>query len=166
MTVIADVETEADMAHELNAILGKVETLQPRAREHGIPAVPLRHGFALIPLTPEIQQALVGRRRSEQPTKSVGQDELHEVFKRWSTEGPIVHATNDVFSGLPGVQAAWVWQDGRLVFGQEGNAYSGPISMALLRLGVTGGRFGWDEFDQVGLGRYRETEQWLAADKA
>jgi hypothetical protein len=91
-------------------------------------------------------------------------DELDEVFKRWSADGPIIHATNDVVSGLPGVQVARIWQDGRITFGQEGSAHSGPISMALLRLGVVGGRLGWDEFDVVGLGRHRATDRWLNAE--
>ena len=120
----------------------------------------------MIPLTSQIQRALVGRGGTEEPTSRVGHDELNEVFTRWSAEGPIIHATNDVFCGLPGVQVARIWQDGRLVFSQEGNAYSGPISMALLRLGVTGGRLGWDEFDVVGLGQYRKTQRWLNAEMA
>jgi hypothetical protein len=60
-----------------------------------------------------------------------------------------------------GPQTARIWKDRVLVFAQEGSAYSGPISMALLRLGVTGGRLGWDEFEIVGLRRSRTTERWL-----
>lgn len=43
---------------------------------------------------------------------------------------------------------------------EEGLPGSGPISVALQRLGVTGGRLGWDEFDAVGLGRHRTTDRW------
>jgi hypothetical protein len=152
--------TETDMAHELNAILGKAETLEPAAREHEIPVIALRQGFGLIPLTSQIVQVLVGKQGLDVGRSSAGQIELDEVFKRWSARGPVIHATNEVYGGV-GPQTARIWQDGALVFAQEGSPYSGPISMALQRLGVTGGRLGWDEFDIVGLGRHRATSRWL-----
>jgi hypothetical protein len=65
--------------------------------------------------------------------------------------------------GGVGEQTARIWQNGVTVFAQQGSAGSGPISMALLRLGVTGGRLGWDEFDVVGLGRHRTTDRWFDA---
>jgi hypothetical protein len=153
------------VAHELNAILGTVETLAPQAREHEVPVVALKQGFGLIPLTSEVLQALVGKVGLEIPRGSVGQDELDEVLRRWSVRGPVIHATNELHGGV-GPQTARIWQDGVLVFSQEGSAYSGPISMALLRLGVTGGRLGWDEFDVMGLGRFRTTERWLDTEPA
>ena len=153
------------MAHELNAILGKLETLEPQAREQEIPVVVLNQGFGLVPLTSEILQALVGKRGREASSSGVSQDELDEVLRRWSARGPVIHATNELYGGV-GPQTARIWQDGALIFAQDGSAYSGPISMALLRLGVTGGRLGWDEFDVVGLGRYRATDRWLNAEPA
>ncbi|WP_433560827.1 hypothetical protein ACQP1O_24555 [Nocardia sp. CA-151230] len=85
--------------------------------------------------------------------------DLYPLFNSWSTRGPIVYVTNDVHAGV-GSQTALMWVDGRVEFAQEGQPYSGPISMALLRLGTSGGRLGHDEFDVVGLGRTRTTDRW------
>ncbi|WP_433709396.1 hypothetical protein ACQP2U_23110 [Nocardia sp. CA-084685] len=150
--------TGSHMSHELKAVLGRLALLETLAGDHDIPVVALDQGFGLIPLTSKIMHTLVG-----DPTGRLRLRELDEVFKLWSAHGPIVHATNDVHAGGPGAQAARIWRDGALVFAQEGYAHSGPISMALLRLGVTGGSLGWDEFDVVGLNRHRKTSQWLDA---
>jgi hypothetical protein len=155
--------TETDVAHELNAILGRVETLEPLAREHEVPVIALKQGFGLIPLTSEIVQVLIGKRGLDVPKSNVCQDELDEVLRRWSARGPVIHATNDIYAGV-GPQTARIWQNGARVFAQEGSPGSGPISMALQRLGVTGGRLGWDEFDVVGLGRHRATSRWLGTE--
>lgn len=150
------------MAHELNAVLGKREVLERLASEHGVPVVALSHGFALIPLTSEVIVLFVGDGGTDAPESSLAlQRRLDEVFQDWSAHGPVVHATNDTHGGSPGEQAARIWQSGTVVFAQRGHAYSGPISMALQRLGVTGGRIGHDEFDSVGLGRHRKTAAWL-----
>ncbi|GAA4483554.1 hypothetical protein GCM10023191_005270 [Actinoallomurus oryzae] len=69
------------------------------------------------------------------------QRRLDGMFKDRSARGPIVHATSDMHAGV-GDQTARIWQDGALVFAQEGRPGSGPISMALQRLGVTGARIG------------------------
>lgn len=145
------------MAYELSAVLGKWELVQPLAEEHGVPAVELRQSFGLIPLTPQVVAALVG---PDAPTGAAARMALlPDVFTEWSRRGPVIYATAEMHAGY-GSQTASIWRDGRLVFSQEGLPCSGPISMALLRLGVTGGRLGWDEFDVLGLGRHRRTDRW------
>lgn len=59
------------------------------------------------------------------------------------------------------------WNDGQVVLGplqlalKEPNPASGsPISQALRRLGVVKGDH-VDEFDAIGLGRHRDTDDWL-----
>ena len=162
----ADRTLWGSMAHELNAVLGKRELLERLASEHGVPVVALGQGFALIPLTSDVIALLVG---DSGPAAPVGrysrQRRLDEVLQDWSAHGPLVHATNDTHGGSPGEQTARIWRGGTMVFAQRGHAYGGPISMALQRLGVTGGRIGHDEFDVVGLGRHRTTRGWFAADR-
>jgi hypothetical protein len=144
---------EDDLAYELNAVLGQRELLETLAGPHGVPVVALGQGFGLIPLTSRVIDVLVG---------DSGPRGFDDLLKSWSAHGPIVHATAELHSGM-GEQTARIWRGGAMVFAQQGHAYSGPISMALLRLGVTGGRIGWDEFDVVGLGRYRRTDRWFDA---
>ncbi|MFV2176263.1 hypothetical protein ACFHW2_34645 [Actinomadura sp. LOL_016] len=152
------------MTHELNAVLGKHELLERLASEHGVPVVALGQGFALIPLTPEVIALLVGDSGPDASGGGLSRGRrLDEVFQDWSAHGPVVHATNDTHGGSPGEQTARIWQGGKMVFAQRGHAHGGPISMALQRLGVTGGRIGYDEFDVVGLGRHRKTAGWLDA---
>ncbi|MGI8333634.1 hypothetical protein ACRYCC_27105 [Actinomadura scrupuli] len=66
---------------------------------------------------------------------------------------------------------AQVWDNGAVVLGplhlgenQPFPITGTPISQALRRLGVTKGNH-HDEFDAVGLGRYRRTEAWLKPTK-
>ena len=149
------------MAYELNAVLGRLELLETLATENSLRVVALRQGFALIPLTRENIEILIRGNGSDMPTDwQERQRRLDEVFKDWSARGPIVHASSEMHAGV-GDQAARIWRDGALVFTQKGWPYGGPISMALQRLGVTGGYIGWDEFDVVGLGQHRRTEKWL-----
>ena len=66
----------------------------------------------------------------------------------------VAHVSADYFGGV-GSQSATVWTDGEIV------AESVDVNTALRLLGVrkTGGE---DEWDSVGLGRYRRTETWAA----
>ncbi|MEV6305855.1 hypothetical protein AB0M02_41015 [Actinoplanes sp. NPDC051861] len=77
----------------------------------------------------------------------------------WSSAGPVGYVEAEYFGGV-GSQRAVLWDAGELVLGPlfEGS----PISQLLRRLGVepVGDS---DEFDAVGLGRHRETEDWLPA---
>lgn len=61
-----------------------------------------------------------------------------------------------------------MWDGGRSVLGpllmaddDEPSPGGSPISLALRHLGVVAGRS--DEFDAIGLGRQRKTEDWLSA---
>ena len=154
------------MAYELRAVLGKRELLETLASQRGVPVAALGQGFGLIPLTSQVVDALVGGSGPDAPADhGARQHRLDDVLKDWSAHGPIVHATSGLHAGI-GEQTARIWRDRVMVFAQQGNAGSGPISMALLRLGVTGGRIGWDEFDVVGLGRHRTTDKWFEAARA
>jgi hypothetical protein len=155
---------EDNMAYELSAVLGERELLETLAGDHGVPVVALGQGFGLIPLTSEVVDVLVGDSGLDAPVDHrTRQRRLDDLLKGWSARGPIVHATGETHGGGPGEQTARIWRNGVMVFAQKGNSYSGPISMALQRLGVAGGRIGWDEFDVVGLGRHRKTVQWFDA---
>lgn len=79
---------------------------------------------------------------------------------RWPLEA-------EYFGGI-GTQGAQVWDGGTVVLGPlhlaEGEPFppgGSPISRALRRLGtVKHGHL--DEFDAVGLGRHRVTDEWLS----
>ncbi|MFH8796006.1 hypothetical protein [Streptomyces sp. NPDC017941] len=106
---------------------------------------------------------------------SIGAPELDEKapagFDRLLTvcpkAGPVAYVEAEYFGGA-GTQTAQVWDDGKTVLGPlcmaegEPPPTSGtPISQALRRLGAVKGDH-VDEFSAVGLGRHRDTVDWLA----
>lgn len=83
-----------------------------------------------------------------------------------SATGPVGYVEADFLGGV-GTQSAQAWAGGNVVLGslpmavgQPAPAAGTPISQALRRLGVVAGTH-VDEFDAVGLGRHRRTEDWL-----
>ncbi|MFI7122933.1 hypothetical protein [Amycolatopsis sp. NPDC049868] len=85
-----------------------------------------------------------------------------------SEHGAVAYVEAEYFGGA-GTQSAQVWERGETVLGplhvgedDPRPADGSPISQALRRLGVLKGDY-FDEFDAVGLGRYRNTDDWLPA---
>lgn len=88
---------------------------------------------------------------------------LSERFLRqlqaFSESGPIMYFETDYFGG-PGTQGALVCEGGKVVLGPIFSNRFGPINEALAYMGVkkAGDR---DEFDTIGLGKYRDNENWI-----
>jgi hypothetical protein len=83
-----------------------------------------------------------------------------------SAKGPVAYVEAEFFGGV-GTQSAQVWDRGKVVLGPLHTAEDtpdpvagSPISQALRQLGVARGDH-FDEFDAVGLGRHRRTNDWL-----
>lgn len=84
-------------------------------------------------------------------------DELNSLCARLSETGELAYVEAEYFGGT-GEQSSAVWKGGECVglFAFEPSA----INLALQLIGVN--RDGMvDEFDALGLGRYRDTERWL-----
>ncbi|KOX22220.1 hypothetical protein [Nocardiopsis sp. NRRL B-16309] len=151
----------------LEAVLAVRPTLDalvggdPHAR-----VVPLDARLSLLPMTGELfdSVAVAGAPRAE------GFWKLPPGFDRalaaCSAAGPLAYVEAEYFGGA-GEQNAQVWNGGRVVLGplhlpedRPSVADGSPISLALRHLGIDRGDH-LDEFDAVGLGRYRRTEDWL-----
>ncbi|MFI5563421.1 hypothetical protein ACIA2T_29415 [Amycolatopsis japonica] len=85
-----------------------------------------------------------------------------------SEQGAVAYVEAEYFGGA-GTQFAQVWEGGEIVLGplyvdedEPDPADGSPISQALRRLGTLRGDH-FDEFDAVGLGRHRDTDDWLSA---
>ncbi|MCX5128417.1 hypothetical protein [Streptomyces sp. NBC_00347] len=81
--------------------------------------------------------------------------------------GPLAYVEAEYFGGA-GTQTAQVWGGGKTLLGPlslaegEPSPTTGtPISQALRRLGAAKGSC-VDEFEAVGLGRHRDTDDWLS----
>jgi hypothetical protein len=156
--------------YELQAVIADGEVLRAASKEvAGARAVPLPQGLALMPMTGEVVDALTGGGDG----RALGFWRLptgfDQVLARWSTAGPIAYVEAEYFGGAGEAQAA-VWADGVLVLEAQDEptaVLSGgdisAVSQALQRLGVRKGRRDLDEFEAVGLGRHRSTEDWLSS---
>ena len=68
----------------------------------------------------------------------------------------------EYFGGL-GLQGAAVFQVGDIAYGPKAAKF-GPINEALALLGVRTPASELDEFQTVGIGRYRSTADWLGVE--
>ncbi|WP_340687362.1 hypothetical protein LCL61_14860 [Amycolatopsis coloradensis] len=112
--------------------------------------VSLGHQLSLMPLSEALLEA----------------GEFWTALAECSEHGAVAYVEAEYFGGA-GTQSAQVWDGGERVLGPlhlaEGEAApagGSPISQALRRLGVVKGDH-FDEFDAVGLGRHRDTRDWL-----
>ena len=151
-----------NMGHTVQAFIAKAEVLRDAAR--GVEAahvIPVGQGFALLLNTDEFY---------DEVGKGVGGVEsLYQEFYRLSsrlaglgaecsTRGPVAYIETEYWAG-EGEQAALLWERGEIVYGPV-KAALGPINDVLRRMGVERGDH-HDEFDAVGLGLYRDNEDWI-----
>ncbi|MFE9694999.1 hypothetical protein [Micromonospora sp. NPDC005806] len=155
------------MGYTLEAIIGSAAALHTAVTQlsAAVP-VPLAQDLALVPMTDELFDAVTDGTTE----KVLGFWKLPGGFDReltfWSSAGPVGYVEADFFGGV-GSQRAALWVAGELVLGPlsvgEGEPFApegSPISQLLARLGAE--RDGYrDEFEAVGLGRHRETADWL-----
>lgn len=154
--------------HWIQVVIGPLETLTAARRE--LPAAvvcPLRQGFALIPITDEVEAALRVRGDQAQAVRphsgemAVG---VARLAAELSEAGPIVYAATYIHGGTGG-QDAIAWLGGQVVInlGDDEDAMSpwpdSPISRVLRHVGVVVAE-GEDEFDALGLGSHRSNEAW------
>ncbi len=154
------------MAHAVNAIIVGIALEETILAEiPGARAIALKKGLYLVPITDELFDALASRYpdMKEISSESFGKfsGPLERVLESASLQGPVAYIETEYFGGS-GTQSAAVWRDGRLLMPPTKSENVGPINRALRHLGV---RFVWsrDAFQIVGLDRYRDNEDWIAA---
>jgi hypothetical protein len=162
------------MAYELSALIAPAGVLGPTVS--GIPGavlVPPAAGLELLPLTDDVLEELDTRAQGRSISfAEPGLQNLRgpAMAAAASADGPVAYVSAAYFGGQ-GVQMAAVWSAGRPALGPvhcprcgpdgkiEHPSAVGAINQALRLLGVKSAP-GRDEFDTVGLGRKRQTEQW------
>ncbi len=125
--------------------------------------VPLGQGLSLLPLAEALFDAGVPD-LEEFWTAPTG---FERLLAACSEHGAVAYVEAEYFGGT-GTQSAQVWDNGETVLGplhvaedEPDPADGSPISQALRRLGVIRGDH-FDEFAAVGLGRHRDTADWLS----
>jgi hypothetical protein len=134
--------------------------------ENKWPCVTLAGGVRLIPL--ERDFLLLAAGDETEPCEHldfVVPEWMAQMLSRFTTAAYV----EAEFWGGTGMQASFVWEDGKMAFGPE--VASGAINAALRRLGVqdeSRGVFyglplipGKEPFDMIGLGRHRSVGGWL-----
>ena len=132
----------------------------------------------MIPITDQLRQSLDTFDSSHDKADPDKLNYLTPPIAAWaarvSLDGPVAYMEAEFFSGQ-GFQAAVVWHDRRVIFGPvvtsnepDDEGKQPPwlpldhwaIDRALRLLGVSAHGAG-DEFDALGLGAHRSTEEWL-----
>jgi len=149
------------MGHAVKGLIAEPGTLQVFASRHSLhPPIALSGDLAILPLRDvDLDSFPFPPFSGNREGADFLSDQFIDVLRAASRGGALIYFETDYFGGY-GAQAAAVFQDGTLVFGPE-SAEFGPINMALQLLGVCVEPPAVDEFDTVGLGRCRHTEDWL-----
>ena len=149
------------MGYILRAVLGERSTLA-----HATPllthsrVVPLSATIGMVPVTDDLIDSFnTGQVEawSGLPGCHFLSTALADVLVSLSERGLVAYVEAEYFGGM-GEQCSIVWQNRQVVMGPMNRA--GAINKALRLLGVRRS-FVKDEFDVLGLGRHRETEDWL-----
>lgn len=143
------------MSYELTALVGRPEVLA-----HAIARRPvaLADGFALVPLERDWFQAFDADPLNVEHVLPV----MIPFALEASAHGPIAYLHIETFGGAPD-QCVVVWDGGEVVMAEQVEEATDdlPSNAALRLLGVVAPD-GQDEFDTLGLGRHRDTDDWLA----
>ena len=144
------------MGYLLQAFIGKADTLGKHTSDfQSARLVPLTQGMALIPLTDDLHDEIGSGDEVERFEK------LSPAVEQWaqriSSAAPIAYIEAEFFGG-DGGQSAVVWSGGSRVI--QPIHSQDAINQALRFLGVRIDN-AHDEFDAVGLGQHRDTDDWI-----
>jgi hypothetical protein len=154
------------VAYTIAALIAGTETAAVLGEALGAASVALEQGLQLVPLT----RPRAGEDSGPAAPSSFGDTlwwltaDAEEAAARAARQGPVAYAEAEYFGGV-GEQRAVVWKDGQVTLLES--ELPGAINTALKTLGaqrapssMTGSL--QDEFDSVGLGRHRSTQEWAA----
>jgi hypothetical protein len=155
------------MAHIINGFVARFRTPLNDARGARLGICPLQQEFGFLPVSRVLIEG--DNESSELPYFR----ELTKGLQNWAVSEslfyPIAYVETEYFGG-DGEQAAAVWEAGQITFGplrtrtpeDTSPLLDGAINQALRMLGVVRVE-AIDEFAALGLGRYRNNEDWIAA---
>lgn len=146
------------MGYTIQALIAKSETFSGALPEK-LQVVRLQGGIDMIPLGTEVRKfygislcPLTDEGKKEIPTRLLG------LCKRLSESATIAYIEAEFFGG-EGMQAHALFSQSNAMGPAVISAHA--INEALCSLGVARGA-SRDEFEAVGLGRFRDTDEWLA----
>ena len=145
------------MGYYLQAIIGKQRTLAHHASEfQHARIVLLAQGIAIIPMTDDLYDEIAEGGEVDGFYKL--SQSIEEWAQRISTVAPVAYIEAEFFGGTGG-QSAVAWSQGSRVLGPIHVQHAINEALRFFGVRVDGAH---DEFDAVGLGRHRETADWIA----
>lgn len=149
------------MGHCVTAIISSNPAVESILRSSpGLVAVPLVDGLSLIPLDDDAIDSVAADYSQTADGFTYLSPSLAAFLADHSRHAALVYFETEYFGGI-GTQAAVACRDGHPLSATPCSG-DGAISRGLACLGITpNGAF--DEFDYVGLSRYRHTSDWIAA---
>jgi hypothetical protein len=148
------------MGYFLNAFLGQINNLKRiESKFKKAKVVPLTTEIALIPMTEDLFDEINNYRNENHIEKweLLTTDVENEILKLIGNE-KLSYLEVEYFGGEGG-QSGIVWKDGKRVF--EVSFQQEVVNEILRQFGVVKDKKLRDEFDTVGLGRHRNTEDWI-----
>ena len=156
------------MAYTLQALIARDEVLKVIAEQNAlIVIVPLKQNLHMIPIGTALQKSLDDGKLTIQFHEEHPFHRLYGAIKtsvlNASLVGRIAYVEAEFFGGM-GYQSAVLWEAGKAILGpflaQNLPLREMPINRVLREMGVQT-IDEMDEFDTLGLGLYRYTDQWL-----
>jgi len=138
------------MAYFLEALITRGNWLSAVQLPSCARIVPLLQDVFLVPIADELLGEEVEKPATALPPS------FEALARRLSLRGPVAYVSAGFFGGHGG-QTSCIWLNEKLILGPLREL--GAINQALRRLGVEKNG-AHDEFDAVGLGRHRHTEDW------
>ena len=156
------------MSYELRALVSRYDATDGAARAAGCHTVRLPQGYGLVPVTSDVFDRLGGGEvRPFGDAFWFLSSGIAALARQASMTAPVAYLEAETFGGT-GTQAMMLWRDGEVWVGPattqataaRQSAEDWAVNRALRHLGVE--RLGAvDEFDALGLGRHRHTEDWF-----
>jgi hypothetical protein len=144
------------VSYTLQAVIGRNPSL-PEAST-GLAAIKLSEDLWMVPLSTEVRDRHgIPLLPFDEGDSDEVPDSLRSLCRQLSQQCMVAYVEAAFFGGV-GSQASAIFKDGTGI-GPPVTA-DHAINQALKLLGVTA-RTGHDEFDTVGLGRHRNTDDWL-----
>lgn len=173
------------MGHIIGGFIAREKGLQELFADYELAyVIPLKQGFAFVPVSDQLcAQLFEGKRfladMSDERFRCLS-SKLFQIGRQFSKKTPVAYIETDYYGGT-GFQCAVAWNDGDVIFypnaagREEGFQMDrntlNPINDALSKIGVEIylaedlendlDEFGKDEFDKLGLGRYRDNDDWI-----
>lgn len=148
------------MAHFISGIIGPFQQLREFASGNSLHSpTRLRGTLGFLPLSDEHLDSLFPTQGEFDKSMIYLSSTLKAALVQLSATSTIAYVETEYFGGS-GTQGATVYKEGLCVF-EPTTAQRGVISNALKLLGVVMAPGQADEFDTVGLGRYRDNDAWI-----